>query len=192
MAIQLIIVTCGNKCKRNEGTSTNEGFTISNDEVVHEAGVAKGTFYGHFNDLGELAAAVADELVGSFDDLIQPQRLSISDPFLRVAFGSEAFIAKALQDRAWASLVASMARSYTAVEQIARSRFSEDLREGLERSPQAVLSLELAQEVALGIVLQVVAGFSEGRLQDSDRLGPSGAFCQPGFGIKKIEVPCWP
>jgi AcrR family transcriptional regulator len=54
--------------------------SVTIDEAVNEAGVAKGTFYGHFNDLDELAAAVADELVQSFDELIQPQRLSIADP----------------------------------------------------------------------------------------------------------------
>ena len=58
--------------------------SVTVDEVVNEAGVAKGTFYTHFDDLNQLAAAVADELIQSFDELIQPFRLSISDPF----FGS--------------------------------------------------------------------------------------------------------
>ena len=61
------------------------------DEVVSEAEVAKGTFYTHFNDLNELAAAVADELIKSFDELIQPFRLSFSDPLLRIEFGCDAF-----------------------------------------------------------------------------------------------------
>jgi AcrR family transcriptional regulator len=64
--------------------------SVTIDEVVNEAGVAKGTFYGHFNDMNELAAVVADELIQSFDELIQPQRLSISDPLVRIAFGCHA------------------------------------------------------------------------------------------------------
>jgi AcrR family transcriptional regulator len=141
---------------------------VTVDEVVNEAAVAKGTFYGHFNDMNELAAAVADELIHSFDELIQPQRLSIPDPLVRIAFGCYAFMEKALEDRSWASLVARMARSYPAVGQVARSRLSEDLREALKQSPQAALSLELGLEVALGIVLQVVAAIGEGRLEDRD------------------------
>jgi len=144
---------------------------VTVDEVVSEAGVAKGTFYGHFNDLSELAMAVADELVQSFDQLIQPQRLTLSNPLLRVAFGCDAFIGKALEDRSWASLVSRMARSYPAVGQGARSRLLEDLRETLKRSPQAGLSLDLGLEVALGIVLQVTAAIGDGRLQERDRAG---------------------
>jgi AcrR family transcriptional regulator len=140
--------------------------SVTIDEVVDQAGVAKGTFYTHFNDLNELAATVADELIHSFDELIQPQRLSISDPIVRIAFGCSAFMEKALQDRSWASLAARMARSYQKVGQVGRSRLAEDLRGALKRSPQPGLSLELALEVAIGIVLQVLAAIGEGRLAD--------------------------
>src|SRR5271165_4363825 len=91
--------------------STRPWESMTVDEVVNEAGVAKGTFYTHFNDLSELAAAVADDLIQSFDELIQFRRLAISDPLLRIAFGCDAFIAKSLEDRLWASLAARMARS---------------------------------------------------------------------------------
>lgn len=144
---------------------------VTVDEVVNEAGVAKGTFYGHFNDLSELAAAVADELVQTFDEPIQPQRLTISDPLHRLAFGCDAFIGRALDDRSWASLVSRMARSYPAVGQHARSRLSEDLREALKQTPHAGLSLELGLEVALGIVLQVASAIGDGRLDARDRAG---------------------
>jgi AcrR family transcriptional regulator len=143
--------------------------SVTVDEVVNEAGVAKGTFYTHFNDLNELAAAVADELVKTFDGLIQPFRLSLSDPLLRIAFGCDAFIEKALDDRLWASLAARMARSYPTVGKVARKHLYEDLREALKQSPQAGLSLQLALEVSIGIVIQVMATIGEGRLKDDDR-----------------------
>jgi len=142
--------------------------SVTVDEVVNEAGVAKGTFYVHFNDMNELAAAVADELIQSFDELIQPQRLSISDPLVRIAFGCYVFMEKTLKDRSWASLIARMGRSYRAVGRVTRSRLSEDLREALKQSPQIGLSLELGLEVALGIILQVAAAIGEGRLKDDD------------------------
>jgi AcrR family transcriptional regulator len=142
--------------------------SVTVDEVVNEAGVAKGTFYTHFDDLNQLAGAVADELIQSFDELLQPIRLSISDPVLRIAFGCDAFIEKALEDRLWASLAARMARSYPAVGQVAQKHLSEDLRQLLEQSPQAELSLELALEVSVGIVSQVMAAIGDGRLKDPD------------------------
>ena len=48
--------------------------SITVDEIVAEAGLAKGTFYTHFEDLHALTAAVADELLAAFDDLMQPAR----------------------------------------------------------------------------------------------------------------------
>lgn len=162
-----------------------EAVTI--DEVVNEAGLAKGTFYGHFNDLNELASAVADELIHSFDELIQPRRLSISDPLVRIAFGCHAFIEKALDDRSWASLVARMARSDQPVGQVARRRLSEDLREALKQSPDSGLSLELALEVVLGVVLQVAAAIGEGRLDDRDR--PEAVRCiLAAIGVGKRDA----
>jgi AcrR family transcriptional regulator len=161
--------------------------SVTIDEVVNEAGVAKGTFYGHFNDLDELAAAVADELVQSFDELIQPQRLSIADPLVRIAFGCDAFMKKAMEDRSWASLVARMARSYPTVGQVARSRLSEDLRLAFKRSPQAGLSLDLGLEVAFGVVVQVAAAIGEGRLEDRDR--PEAVRCiLAALGVGKREI----
>ena len=54
--------------------------SVTIDEIVAEAGLAKGTFYTHFEDLDALTAAVADELLAVFDDLMQPARLAIADP----------------------------------------------------------------------------------------------------------------
>ena len=40
--------------------------SVTVDDVVREAGVAKGTFYVHFDSLEALNAAVAEELVQNF------------------------------------------------------------------------------------------------------------------------------
>jgi AcrR family transcriptional regulator len=83
--------------------------SITVDDVVREAGVAKGTFYVHFKDLRELTAAVAGELVKAIDELQQPVRLSIDDPALRIAYGCSCFIDRALADPGWAGVAARMA-----------------------------------------------------------------------------------
>ena len=95
---------------------------VTIDELVQEAAVAKGTFYSHFNDLEELAAEVADELIDAFDAMIQPQRLSISDPLLRIVFGCDAFLRQSLSDRSWALLATRMARSHPTVGLLVRAR----------------------------------------------------------------------
>jgi len=161
--------------------------TVTIDEVVQEAKVAKGTFYGHFNDLDELTAAVVDDLLETFDALIQPQRLSMSEPFLRIAFGCDAFLKQALTDRRWASLASRMTMSHRALGRLVRSRLLEDLRLAFEESPKDGLTPELAAEVVVGATLQVAAAIGEGRLRDDDR--PAAVSCVlSAIGVAKREA----
>ena len=144
--------------------------TVTIDEVVQEAKVAKGTFYGHFNDLEELAAAVADDLLETFDALIERQRVSIAEPLLRIAFGCDAFLHQSLSNRRWASLASRMAMSHRALGRLVRSRLSEDLRLALgESKPKAGPTPALAAELVIGATLQVAAAIGEGRLGEEDR-----------------------
>ena len=151
--------------------------SITVDDVVKEAGVAKGTFYVHFEDLGALTAAAASELVGTFDELLQPGRLSIDDPVLRLAFGCNAFIEKALEDPSWAIVLARMARSVASVGDVTRRRMLEDLRRASKEIPQSPVSIspQLSQEIVLGIMFQMLSAFGEGRLSSEDREGTIGA-----------------
>lgn len=142
--------------------------SVTVDEVVKEAGVAKGTFYVHFDDLQSLTTAIADELVKSIDDLLQPGRLSLNEPAFRVAFGCCSFIDKALSDPSWASVLARMTVAAPQGGEIARRHLLEDLSamsKGLPGSLSAALSLE----IVLGIMVQLLRAFGEGRLSSRDR-----------------------
>jgi AcrR family transcriptional regulator len=161
--------------------------SVTVDDVVEEAGVAKGTFYVHFEDLNALTAAVADELVRTFDELLQPQRLSMPDPLMRIAFACNAFIEKAMKDPSWAAVVARMAWSYPTVGRVARSRLREDLKLVLKGMPQQETSLELSLEVALGIMLQVLAAISQRRLSRRDQKAAIGALLR-AIGVASRQV----
>ena len=161
--------------------------SVTVDDVVEEAGVAKGTFYVHFEDLNALTAAVADQLVRTFDELLQPQRLSMPDPLMRIAFACNAFIEKAMKDPSWAAVVARMAWSYPTVGRVARSRLREDLKLVLEGMPQQETSLELSLEVALGIMLQVLAAISQERLSCRDQKAAIGSILR-AIGVASRQV----
>jgi AcrR family transcriptional regulator len=149
--------------------------SVTVDDIVNEARVAKGTFYVHFDDLNALTVAVADELVRTFDELLQPQRLSMPDPLMRVAFACNGFFEKALEDPSWAAVVARMAWSFPTVGRVARSRLLVDLKLALKEVPQQDSSLELNLEVVLGIVLQVLAAIGQRRLSSRDRQAAVGS-----------------
>src|SRR6185295_18340808 len=80
-----------------------EALTV--DAIVEAAGVAKGTFYYHFQSVEELVAAVGANLADSFDELLAPSRLDEADPIERMSFAFANFLEKALDDPIWARLV---------------------------------------------------------------------------------------
>lgn len=143
--------------------------SVTVDDVVKEAGVAKGTFYVHFQDLQSLAVAVAQELVRSFDELLQPVRLSISEPELRIAFGCSCSLDKALDDPHWARVVARMATAAPNGLAVVRRHFLEDMRRLSRGLPQGGISPEVSLEIVVGMMLQLLSAFGEGRLSRRHR-----------------------
>ena len=161
--------------------------SVTVDDVVKEAGVAKGTFYVHFEDLRALAAAVAKDLIQSFDELLQPGRLAISEPALRMAFGCSCFIDKALDDPGWARVVTRMAMSASNGLEVARSRFLEDMRRFSKGLPQGGVSPEVSLEVVVGSLLQLLGAFGEGRLSRRHREDALGATLR-AIGLDAVQV----
>ena len=141
--------------------------SVTIDDLVSEAGVAKGTFYVHFERLTDLQAAVAGDLAQSFDDLLQPLRLGLADPIERVAAGCAAFIREALRDPAWGCLVARGAWALPTVASAARTNLIEDLRQAAVNGRLAIAP-DLAFDVVTGIVLQAMRAAGERRLKQSD------------------------
>ena len=139
--------------------------SVTVDDVVNAAGVAKGTFYVHFDDLDDLKSVVADELAREFDDLLQPRRLSLDDPLERIAAGCGAFINEALHNPAWAALIARGAAAMPGIARVARGRLSEDIRRAAATGRLHDVAPDLAFEFVLGITVRTMQSAAEGRLK---------------------------
>ena len=87
------------------------------DTIVEAAGVAKGTFYYHFQSIDELVAAVGAKLADSFDELLAPSRLEEPDPIVRMCFAFTKFLEKALEDHVWARVVVRSAQVPAGLDQ---------------------------------------------------------------------------
>ena len=133
-----------------------EALTV--DTVVDAAGIAKGTFYYHFQSMEELAAAVGEKLGESFDALLGPARLSLSDPIARLSFAFTQFLEKAIADPAWARLVVQSAQAPTEFAQSVRAHLMTDLSEAQAQGRLTVQDVELAADIVVGIWLQVTRG----------------------------------
>ena len=145
-----------------------EALTV--DAIVEAADVAKGTFYYHFQSISELAAAVGVMLGESFDQILTPARLELRDPIARLAFGFTEFLEKASSDHVWARLVVQSAQSPTEFGRGVRENLKADLAEAIAHGRLTVRDVELAADIVMGIVLQVMRSMLErGRRPDLTR-----------------------
>src|SRR5512147_1330138 len=58
---------------------------VTVDAVMQAAGLAKGTFYVHFQDLAALEVELAAALIDELDGHLQPARLAADHPLERIA-----------------------------------------------------------------------------------------------------------
>jgi AcrR family transcriptional regulator len=138
-----------------------EALTV--DGIVEAAGVAKGTFYYHFQSIEELAAAVGAKLGDSFDELLTPARLTLSDPIARLSFAFTQFLEKAISDPVWARLVVQSSQAPTEFARGIRAHLKADLSEAIAQGRLSVQDVELAADIVIGICLQVMRGVLERR-----------------------------
>ena len=133
-----------------------EALTV--DAVVEEAGVAKGTFYYHFQSIDELASAVGEKLGESFDAVLTPARLQLQDPIERLSFAFTRFLEKAISDSSWARLVVQSSHSPTEFARGIRNNLKADIAEAIIQGRLSVRDAELAVDIVMGIWLQVTRG----------------------------------
>jgi len=136
---------------------------VTVDSVVEAAGVAKGTFYYHFQSMDELAAAVGERLAESFDELLAPAMREMPDPIARLSFAFAKFLDKAIADPAWARLVVQSSQSPTEFGPGIRANLKTDIALAIAEKRVTVEDVELAADIVMGIWLQITRGALERR-----------------------------
>jgi AcrR family transcriptional regulator len=142
--------------------------SVTVEDVVREAGVAKGTLYIYFKNIEAVQMAVADDLTETFVELLQPRRAIFEDPVERLADGCYTFLHQATVNPKWGGLVARCAWSFPAVGRTARDLLAEDLRHAIRKGRISGISTDLATAMVIGIVLQAMRSAGEGNLHGSD------------------------
>ena len=148
------------------------------DAIVEAAGVAKGTFYYHFQSVEELVAAVGAKLADSFDELLAPSRLDEPDPIVRMSLAFTKFLEKAINDPLWGRLVVRSAQVPAGLDRI-RENLKADLAEAIAQGRLAIKDVELAADIVIGIWLQVTRGSLERRPRRTSPAKLSTPCCEP-------------
>ncbi len=127
------------------------------DDFVQAAGIARGTFYNHFQSVPELLEATSvwttDTAVAQIERALQ----GIDDPAVRMGTGIRLFLALAESDPVWCRFVARVWK----LGRLAAPR--RDLRDGLTRGEFRFDDLEAALDVVLGALRQALVRIGTGR-----------------------------
>jgi AcrR family transcriptional regulator len=142
---------------------TERPVALTVDAIVQAAGVAKGTFYYHFQGLDDLSAALGATLGASFDDLLTSDRLDLPDAVARLSFAFTQFLEKAISDPLWARLMIQSSKDPAGFARGIRAHLRDDLANAIEEGGLIVQDVELAADIVIGIWLQVVRGSLERR-----------------------------
>ena len=148
------------------GAAAGDAVTV--DAVMQTAGLAKGTFYVHFQDLAELEAEVGVALIREIDDRLQPARLGVSDPFTRIATATMILLRDLAAVPSRARLAARAAARFADVDRAPiRVHLREDLTAVQAAGRLALPSKELAARMISAIVVQAATDLGQGRLNSN-------------------------
>ncbi|MBX3506363.1 MAG: TetR/AcrR family transcriptional regulator [Parvibaculum sp.] len=124
------------------------------DEIVHVAGVAKGTFYNYFTDRADIARAVAAFVRHSMNAAVEEINRGIDDPAERIARGIRLFMAGTVLDPVKAAMLARIYDAGAALDAEGNAHLLGDIRDGIEmgriRVPGELAALHLV--VAMGTI----------------------------------------
>jgi AcrR family transcriptional regulator len=127
---------------------------VTVDAVMRVAGLAKGTFYVHFEDLAALEVELGAQLIAELDERLQPARLAASDPLTRLATATTLLLRYLATEPAHALLAARAAADIPGVSQAVHARMREDLAAALAAGCLALPSSDLAARIVSAIFLQ--------------------------------------
>jgi AcrR family transcriptional regulator len=139
---------------------------VTVEALMQAAGLAKGTFYVHFDDLAGLEAELGETLTEELDRRLQPARLSADNPLTRVATGVTVLLRDLARTPTQARLVARAAMALPDVLPAMQAHLHEDLAEAQAAGRLAIDSVELAARMVTALCQQAARDLAERRIDE--------------------------
>jgi AcrR family transcriptional regulator len=124
---------------------------VTVDSVMQAAGLAKGTFYVHFQDLAALEAELAGALIEELDESLQPARLAADHPLTRLATAVTILLRDLASAPARARLVGRVVSAMPGVGGAVQAHLREDLAEVSSAGLLAMRSVDLSAGVVTAL-----------------------------------------
>jgi AcrR family transcriptional regulator len=137
---------------------------VTVDAVVQAAGLAKGTFYLHFQDLRALEAELGEALIAELGERLEPARLAVRDPLTRMATAMTILLRDLAAEPAEARLAAHAVVEIPEVAKAVQARLRADLAEAQATGLLAIDSIDLAARIVVALAEQAARLFGSGRM----------------------------
>ena len=131
------------------------------DDIIHEAAVARGTFYNYFASLEELLVALATQLS---DELLARIGLvrQLPDPADRMACSIRSYIRRATADPTWGWVIVRIALVAAPLGTTMRGFLTADIEDGIAARRFRVPSVQVAADIVLGSAMMAMRSVLRG------------------------------
>lgn len=137
---------------------------VTVEAVMQAAGLAKGTFYLHFQDLATLEAELGEALISGLDERLQPARLAADEPLTRLATAFTLMLRDLAAEPAQARLAARAVATIPDVAGAVQAHLREDLAEAHSDGLLAIGSIDLAARIVSAIFEEAARDLGAGRI----------------------------
>ncbi|WP_165191487.1 TetR/AcrR family transcriptional regulator [Caulobacter soli] len=126
------------------------------DDVIAKAGVARGTFYNHFETRDDLFRAVANDIATAINTLILEAERQIRDPVVRIAIAFRMFVDFATADPARGWILLRTMPLVGSLNGEMSSKIRLQFQEALSTGRLKVQSLNTAIDIGLGLQVMTI------------------------------------
>ena len=135
---------------------------VTIDDIIAEAGVARGTFYNYFQTREDVLRAVAASLSDVMNQKIWAQYAAISDPAERMAIGLRQFLHQAMRDATWGWVIVRIGLVAAPLSETIERGLLSDLEAGIRLERFRVDSVQACVDLVLGTSLMAMRTILEG------------------------------
>jgi AcrR family transcriptional regulator len=135
---------------------------VTIDNIIAEAGVARGTFYNYFQTREEVLRAVAASLSDAMNQKVWTQYAAIADPAERMAIGLRQFLHQAMRDATWGWVIVRIGLVAAPLSETIERGLMSDLEAGIRLERFRVDSVQASVDLVLGTSLMAMRTILEG------------------------------
>lgn len=142
-----------------------EAEAVTIDEIIAEAGVARGTFYNYFQTREAVLTAVAASLSDQMNQKIWAQSVAVVDPAERMAIALRQFLHQAMRDSTWGWVIVRIGLVAAPLSETIERGVMSDLEAGIRLHRFEVENTQAAIDMILGTGLMAMRSILAGQTE---------------------------